>query len=117
MLYLMLLFIGIASVAVYLLVVFREVPGAVTERWGELEGLPSDLGEWAVDEESEAAMEASERGLKREVRTWREPGAGWFGRDRLLLQVRYRDSQSGEIESTEPDRVLKRRRVKARDIS
>ena len=30
MLYLMLLFIGIAAVAVYLLVVFREVPGAVT---------------------------------------------------------------------------------------
>jgi hypothetical protein len=113
MLYLMLLFVGIASVAVYLLVVFREVPGAVTERWGELEGLPSDLGEWAVDEESEAANEAHARGLTREVRTWREPGAGWFGRDRLLLQVRYRSSESGEIESTEPDRVLKRRRIKA----
>jgi hypothetical protein len=113
MLYLMLLFVGIAAVAVYLLVVFREVPGAVTERWGELEGLPTDLGEWAVDEESEAANEARERGLKREVRTWREPGTGWFGRDRLLLQVRYRDVQSGVIESTEPDRVLKRRRVKA----
>jgi hypothetical protein len=112
MLYLMLLFIGIVAVSVYLLVVFREVPGAVTERWGELEGLPSDLGEWAVDDESEAALEARGRGLVREVRTWREAGTGWFGRDRLLLQVRYKNAQTGEIDSTEPDRVLERRRVK-----
>lgn len=112
MLYLMLLFIGIAAVAVYLLVVFREVPGAVTERWGELEGLPGDLGEWAVDDESEAAIEARQRGLVREVRTWREAGTGVFGRDRLLLQVRYRNPETGEIDSAEPDRVLRRRRVK-----
>jgi hypothetical protein len=115
MLYLMLLFVGIAAVAVYLLVVFREVPGAVTERWGELEGLPANLGEWTPDEESEAAVLARERGLTREVRTWREPGTGWFGRDRLILQVRYRDLDSGEIESVEPDRVLRRRRQKALD--
>ena len=112
MLYLMLLFIGIAAVAVYLLVVFREVPGAVTERWGELEGLPADLGEWTTDEESEAAIDASTRGLAREVRTWRDPGSGMFGRDRLVLQVRYRNTGTGEIDSVEPDRVLKRRRVK-----
>jgi hypothetical protein len=112
MLYLMLLFIGIVSVAVYLLVVFREVPGAVTERWGELEGLPRDLGQWVVDDASEAAIEANERGLVREVRTWREAGTGWFGRDRLLLQIRYRDAATGEIDSAEPDRVIPRRRVK-----
>ena len=112
MLYLMLLFIGIASVAVYLLVVFREVPGAVSERWGELEGLPENLGEWTVDEQSEAASAARERGLLREVRTWREAGTGWFGRDRLLLQVRYRNAETGEIDDVEPDRVLQRRRVK-----
>jgi hypothetical protein len=112
MLYLLLLFFGIAAVAVYLLVVFREVPGALTERWGELEGLPEDLGEWSVDEESEAAIEAQQRGLAREVRTWRDQGAGWFGRDRLLLQVRYRNPETGEIESAEPDRVLSRRRIK-----
>jgi hypothetical protein len=115
MLYLMLLFVGIAAVAVYLLVVFREVPGAVKERWGELEGLPVNLGEWTPDEESEAAVLARERGLGREVRTWREPGAGWFGRDRLVLQVRYRDVETGEIESVEPDRVLQRRRRKTPD--
>lgn len=112
MFYLMLLFIGITAVAVYLLVVFREVPGAVSERWGELEGLPNDLGTWTTDEDSEAAIEARERGLAREVRTWREPHAGWFGRDRLVLQVRYRDLATGEIDSTEPDRPLQRRRVK-----
>lgn len=112
MLYLMLLFIGIAAVAVYLLVVFKEVPGAVTERWGELEGLPQDLGEWSIDDESEAAAEAGQRGLTREVRTWLEPGGGWFGRDRLLLQVRYRNVETGEIDSVEPDRPLARRRVK-----
>jgi hypothetical protein len=112
MAYLMLLFFGIAAVAVYLLVVFREVPGAVTERWGELEGLPDDLGEWSVDDESEAAIEARQRGQVREVRTWRDAGAGWFGRDRLVLQVRYKSADTGEIEGAEPDRVLKRRRVK-----
>jgi hypothetical protein len=115
MLYLMLLFVGIAAVSVYLLVVFREVPGAMTERWGELEGLPEDLGEWTLDADSEAALEARQRGLEREVRTWREPGAGWFGRDRLVLQVRYRNVGSGEIESSEPDRVLQRRRLKSQD--
>jgi hypothetical protein len=115
MLYLMLLFVGIAAVAVYLLVVFREVPGAVTERWGELEGLPDDLGEWLRDLDSEAAVEAQQRGLEREVRTWREPGAGWFGRDRLVLQVRYRNAESGEIDSVEPDRVIARRRRKTQE--
>jgi hypothetical protein len=115
MLYLMLLFVGIAAVAVYLLVVFSEVPGAVAERWGELEGLPADLGEWTPDADSEAAVLARERGLQREVRTWREPGAGWFGRDRLVLQVRYRNVDTGEIESAEPDRVLERRRRKTPD--
>jgi hypothetical protein len=113
MLYLMLLFIGIAAVSVYLLVVFREVPGAVTERWGELEGLPADLGQWTPDTESEAAEAARQRGLERQVRTWREPGAGVFGRDRLVFQVRYRDPSTGEVESVEPDRVVKRRRLKA----
>lgn len=114
MLYLMLLFIGIAAISVYLLVVFREVPGAMSERWGELEGLPADLGEWTTDDDSEAAIEARERGLQREVRTWREPGSGLFGRDRLVLQVRYKNV-AGEIESVEPDRKIERRRIKAPD--
>ncbi|HKO95208.1 MAG TPA: hypothetical protein VJU61_28830 [Polyangiaceae bacterium] len=112
MAYILLACIAIASLAVYLLVVFREVPGAVAERLGELEGLPENLGQWTVDATSEAARTATDRGLQREQRTWREPGSGWFGRDRLLLQVRYRNLQTGEIESADPDRKLTRKRVK-----
>jgi hypothetical protein len=112
MLYVLLACIGIAAVAVYLFVIFTEVPGAAAERWGKLEGLPADLGQWATDERSEPARAARERGLAREVRTWRDPGSGWFGRDRLVLQVRYRDVQSGEISSVDPDQPIKRRRVK-----
>jgi hypothetical protein len=115
MLYLLLIFFGFAAVAVYLLVVFKEVPGALTERWGELEDLPEDLGEWTTDETSEAGVAASEQGLSREVRTWRDAGGGWFGKDRLLRQVRYRDRETGEIEGAEADRVIKRRRIKSGD--
>jgi len=115
MLYLLLIFFGFSAVAVYLLVVFKEVPGALTERLGELEDLPEDLGEWATDETSEAGVAARERGLSREVRTWRDAGGGWFGRDRLVLQVRYRDRETGEIKGAEVDRVIKRRRIKTGD--
>ena len=115
MLYLLLIFIGVAAVAVYLLVVFNEVPGAVSERWGELEDLPENLGEWSADTTSEQAIAAAAQGLAREVRIWRDAGGGWFGRDRLVRQVRYRDPETGEIESVEPDRVIKRRRVKSAD--
>lgn len=115
MLYLLLIFVGVAAVAVYLLVIFNEVPGAVSERWGELEDLPENLGEWTPDTTSEESIASAERGLTREVRTWRDAGGGWFGRDRLLWQVRYRDQQTGEIEEVEPDRVIKRRRLKSED--
>lgn len=104
--------IALAALAVYLLVIFREVPGAVAERLGELEGLPTNLGEWTIDESSGEAVAARARGLQREQRTWLEQGSGWLGRDRLLLQVRYRDVQSGAIHSAEPDRKLRRRRIK-----
>src|SRR5688500_17182778 len=99
MLYGLLAFIGVAAVAVYVFVVFREVPGALSERWGELEGLPEGLGNWTEDDSSVQGRAARERGLRREVRTWRDPGGGWFGRDRLVLQARYRDAQSDEIHS------------------
>jgi hypothetical protein len=112
LLYILLAFIGLAAVAVYVLVVFTEVPGAVSERWGELEGLPDNLGEWTADRQSSAGLAALERGLVREVRTWREPGAGWFGRDRLVLQTRHREQASGDIQSVEPDVPLRRRRIK-----
>jgi hypothetical protein len=113
MAYVLLGCIALAALAVYLLVIFREVPGAVAERLGELEGLPRDLGKWVPDDSSAEGKQASARGLQRELRTWREPGTGWFGRDRLLLQVRYRDRASGSIKSADPDREIRRRRVKS----
>lgn len=112
MLYLLLAVIGMAAVLVYVLVIFREVPGAVSERWGELEDLPKNLGAWTLDETSAQGTEAKSHGLNREIRTWREPGGGWFGRDRLVLQARYRNSGTGEIESVEPDVPITRRRIK-----
>jgi hypothetical protein len=113
MAYVLLGCIGLGALGVYLLLVFREVPGAVSERLGELEGLPANLGEWTIDQASPEARSAAERGLQREQRTWREPGAGWFGGDRLVLQVRYRELESGKIHSAEADRELRRRRVKS----
>jgi hypothetical protein len=113
MAYVLLGCIGLGAVLLYVLVIFREVPGAVAERLGELEGLPQNLGEWTVDQSSPEAQSAAERGLTRELRTWREAGSGWFGSDRLVLQVRYRDRQSGSIQSAEPDRPLRRRRIKS----
>ena len=112
MAYVLLGCIGLAAVAVYLLVIFREVPGALVERLGELEGLPQNLGEWTPEETSPEAQSAAARGLTRERRTWREPGQGWFGGDRLVLQVRYRDKQTGAVHSAEPDQELRRRRIK-----
>lgn len=97
---------------VYVLVIFREVPGAVSERWGDLEGLPQDLGQWQPEASSAQALEARERGLSREVRTFLEVGTGRFGGDRLLLQARYRNTENGSIEHSDPDVPLKRRRRK-----
>ncbi len=114
MLYILLAVVGLGAVVVYVLVIFREVPGAVSERWGELERLPENLGQWTRDDSSDEARAATARGLEREVRTWRDPGAGWFGRDRLVLQARYRNPISGEIESVDPDVPIARRRVKPR---
>src|SRR5262245_40057850 len=91
--------IAMAEMAVYLLVIFGEVPCAVAERLGELEGLPTNLGEWSIDDSSSEGQAARARGLQREQRTWHERGGGWLGRDRLVLQVRYRDLKSGTIQS------------------
>ena len=113
MLYLLLALVGMTALIVYVLVIFREVPGAVSERWGELERLPDNLGEWTLDVDSSEALAASARGQSREVRLWRDPGGGWFARDRLVRQVRYKNHASGEIESIDPDVPIVRRRVKA----
>lgn len=112
MVYLLLVVIGLAAAVVYVLVVFREVPGAVDERLGTLEDLPSALGEWNADETSRDGLEARGQGLIREERIFLDAGGGRFGSDRLLYQVRYRDAETGRIERVEPDQTYRRRRVR-----
>jgi len=111
-LYAFVVLLGLLGVAAYLLVVFREVPGAVEERLGKLDALPQDLGRWRNDDDSEQGRAAKQNGEQREVRLWHQHSGGWFSSDRLYEQVRYRSLSSNEIVRSEPDRVLKRRRRK-----
>jgi hypothetical protein len=92
----------------YILVVHREVPGAMEQRFGVLEALPDDLGKWKVDVESEEGKAAAARGLKRESRLFHDVQA-----NKLLKQVRYRNQATNEIASVDPDEVVKRKRVRS----
>lgn len=85
---------------VYLVLIMSHVPGAKEERFGTLEPLPERLGEWTKGE-------AGTDGLVREERHLFDEKS-----QRLLLQVRFRDPASGKIERVEPERVIKRRRVR-----
>lgn len=97
----------------YLLVVHREVPGAVEQRFGILEPLPTDVGEWKVDTESEEGKAAAKQGLRREVRLFHDPNAGLFGGSRLVRQARYRNPATNGVVRVDPDVRVPRRRVKA----
>jgi hypothetical protein len=111
--YLFVFGVGLIGVAMYLLLMFREVPGAAEERFGKLEALPDDVGKWKVDETSDEAGRAREQGLVREERLWFDANAGAFGRGRLFRQVRYRNAETQGIERVEPDQPVKRRRRRA----
>lgn len=86
-------------------------PGLKEERFGVLEALPPNLGQWQQDTESEAGRAALAHGQRREVRFWFEEG-GLFGSGKLLRQARLRDAASNEIVSILPDEVVRRRRVR-----
>ncbi len=115
--------IAIAAIAIgaYLLLVFREVPGAIEERLGEYEALPQDLGEWrqvtqgadgaAQDSAPQDITPQAGPGELCEVRLLHQQG-GTFSRPKLIRQVRYRDAETRKILRVEPDEELKRRRVK-----
>ena len=92
----------------YILVIHREVPGAVEQRFGVLEALPEDIGVWKVDEESEEGKAAVARGLRRESRLFHDLQA-----NRLLRQVRFRNQATNEIVRVDPDEVVKRRRIRS----
>lgn len=108
MFYAFLLFVGIASVGVYLLFIFNMVPGMAEERIGVLEALPPDTGTWKVDSESDAGRAAAAEGLVREVRHY-----FYEDRGRLVLQARCRDAKTHEIVRIEPEVSVKRRRIRS----
>jgi hypothetical protein len=102
---------GVGTV-LYLVLVHGSVQSSVDQRLGQLEPLPPDLGKWVEDSESEEAKAAAERGLRREVRHLEGP-SGFLTKPHLIKQVRYKNLQSGEVETVEPDQRVSRRRVKA----
>lgn len=105
------LFVGFVGLVLYLLMIFREVPGAAEERFGKLEALPEDVGKWKTDVDSPEGRAATAEGLKREVRYLFDPEAS-FGRGKLTLQVRYRDLSTNEITRIDPEEVVKRKRIR-----
>jgi hypothetical protein len=104
--------IAVVGILFYLLVIHREVPGAVEQRFGVYEALPQDVGKWKVDEESDAAKEARKKGLTREVRYWFDENKGFFGKGRLIRQVRYKNP-GNEIVRVDPEEVIERKRVRS----
>ena len=108
-------FLGIVSVlgvGIYLVFIFKLVPGAAEERLGVLEPLPEDINQWHVDEESELGKAALARERRREERLYFEEGKGLLAQGRLVRQVRFRNLTSNEIEEVEPDQPVKRKRIK-----
>jgi hypothetical protein len=112
MFYVFLVVVGLAAVGIYVTLILHLVPGAAEERLGVLEDLPSDLGVWKTDESSPESGTATARGMIRQVRTYQEATGGWFGGPRLIRQVRYRDQVTGDIVHVDPDKPMKRRRVR-----
>jgi hypothetical protein len=96
-----LLAVGAIGIFAYVTLYFRFVPGFAEQRLGRLEDLPPDVGKWKVDESSPVTE------LIRETRYWWDSDA-----EKLFLQVRYRARDTREIVGSEPDKVIKRRRIK-----
>jgi hypothetical protein len=103
--YVFLLLVAAIAVGVYLLFILSQVPGAAEQRLGVLEDLPSDLGQWRPDGEAKD-------GLSREVRHIFHDGSGLFSQGKLVRQVRYRDTESGDIVRVDPEEVVRRKRIK-----
>ena len=107
-----LLIVAALGVLVYLVFIFKLVPGAAEERLGVLEPLPPDIGQWHVDEESELGKAARAQGRKREERLFFEEGKGLMAQGRLVRQVRYRNLTDNAIAEIEPDQPVKRKRIR-----
>jgi hypothetical protein len=107
MFYLFLVVVGILGIGTYVLFIFNLVPGVKEERMGVLEALPDDVGKWRADETSEAGRAATAEGLVREKRHYFYESTG-----KLVLQVRYKRRETGEIVRVEPEEHVKRRRLR-----
>jgi hypothetical protein len=108
MFYVFLVLVGVLGIGVYVLFIFNLVPGVQDERLGVLEPLPPDVGHWSADTESEAGRNAAREELVREVRHYFYENGG-----KLVLQVRYKRKDTGEIVRVEPEQPVKRKRVRA----
>jgi len=105
--YAFLVVVGILGIGIYVLFIFNLVPGVKEERMGVLEALPDDVGKWRVDEGSEESRAATAEGLVRETRHYFYESTG-----KLVLQVRYKRPENGEIVRVEPEEPVKRRRLR-----
>jgi hypothetical protein len=110
--YVFLAVVSVLGVGVYLVFIFKLVPGAAEERLGVLEPLPDDINQWHRDEDSALGKAALARQLRREERLYFEEGKGLMAQGRLVRQVRYRNLTSNAIEEVEPDQPVKRKRIK-----
>jgi hypothetical protein len=105
--YFFLLVVGLLSLGLYVLFVLNLVPGAKEERLGVIEPLPRDTGTWKADTESAEASAAKAEGLVREVRHYFYEGEG-----KLVLQVRYKSAETGDVVRADPEQSVKRRRIR-----
>ena len=112
MFFVFLLIVSALGIGVYLVFIFRLVPGAAEERLGVLEPLPDDIGQWRADEDSALGKAALERNRRREERLFFEEGKGLLAQGRLVRQVRYRNLSNNSIEEVEPDQPVKRKRIR-----
>jgi hypothetical protein len=108
--YVFLLGVAAAGGIIYLFIA-GLFPGLKEERFGVLEPLPPNLGQWRADAETDAGRSAAADGKKREVRFLFEEG-GLLSSGKLLRQSRLRDATTNEILTVLPDEVIKRKRVR-----
>lgn len=105
MLYLFLLIVGALAAGAYILFIFSNVPGAKEERLGVWEPIPEQLGQWVTD-----AARSAEGWLREQRILYDEKSGGGAGQ--FIVQVRYRDPDTQEIQKIEPEQIRPRRRVK-----
>jgi hypothetical protein len=102
-----LVFVAVIGGLLYVLVIQREVPGVMEQRFGKLEALPADVNQWKVDSDSEEGRAAAKQGLKREVRLFHDVQSG-----KVTRQARYRNQATNAITRSERDVPVPRRRIR-----